>query len=370
MTAPVTTRSYTDPYADSSAGTQATTSYDESSWTSPVVGTAFGLTELVASWNAHTPGGSWIETSVRGFGDSGSSTWYVLGRWADDDSSFHPTSVGGQGDELATVSIDTLATISGHTFDRYQVRVSLLRPEGGTVTPSVRMVGAMASRIPHLSRHPASPTSMTEALVLDVPTYSQETHVGDYPEYDNGGEAWCSPTSTAMVMAYWRTGPTPADYAWVLADHPGHTDPQVDHAARATFDYNYDGAGNWPFNTAYAGRYGLEAFVTRLRDLTEAEQLIRAGIPVVTSLSFTKSELDGAGYGTNGHLMTVVGFTRSGDVVVNDPASHLLPSADQVRVTYDRQQFTGAWVGHTGGIAYVIHPRSVPLPPAGAEANW
>ena len=40
---------------------------------------------------------------------------------------------------------------------------------------------------------------------------------------------------------------------------------------------------------------------------------------------------DVAGYGTNGHLMVVVGFDQDGDVVVNDPASHLIKSNDAVR---------------------------------------
>jgi len=370
MTTPATQRSYTDPYAS----TPAPVTYDESTWTSPEVSTSFGLTELVASWIAHTPGGSWVETTVQGVAEDGTtSKWYVLGRWADHDDatpSFHPTSVGGQADALATVSVDTLVTLNDHAFDRYRIRVSLLRPQGSAVTPRVDMVGAMASRVPDLKQHLAPPTTMTETKVLDVPTYSQEIHVGDYPQWDGGGEAWCSPTSTSMVVASWGTGPTPADYSWVTTDHPGHQDPWVDYAARHTFDYRYDGAGNWPFNTAYAAEFGLEGFVTRLRDLTEAEAFIRAGIPVVTSVSFKSSKLDGAGYSTNGHLMTIVGFTRSGDVVVNDPASHLVASDDQVRVTYDRQQFTDAWIGHTGGIAYVIHPESVPLPAAPAESNW
>jgi hypothetical protein len=110
--------------------------------------------------------------------------------------------------------------------------------------------------------------------------------------------------------------------------------------------------------------------VTRLRSLTEAEEFIKAGIPLVVSVSFKESKLDGAGYGTNGHLLTIVGFTADGDPVVNDPASHLVASDTQVRVAYDREQFENAWIGHTGGIAYVIHPDDVPLPTAPAEANW
>ena len=125
-----------------------------------------------------------------------------------------------------------------------------------------------------------------------------------------------------MVVAYWQRGPSAADYAWVTGDHPGHTDPQVDYAARHTFDYAYDGAGNWPFNTAYAAPLaGGPSFVTRLRSLREAERFIAAGIPLVASISFGSGDLDGSPIsGTNGHLLVIAGFTESGDVVVNDPA--------------------------------------------------
>ncbi|HET6626346.1 MAG TPA: C39 family peptidase [Nocardioidaceae bacterium] len=358
------TRDYDDPHDD----VDLTTAYDVGSWVSPDVRPGFGLTELVASWNADTPDGTWVEVAVQGLADTGAtSKWYVLGRWSEDDTGFHPTSAGSQSDDLARVAIDTLVTGADRSLVSYHVKVSLLREVGTSVSPTVDMVGAMASRIPELKKIPASPTTMTRDVVLDVPTYSQEVHLGDYPQWDGGGEAWCSPTSTSMVVGYWDRGPSEADLAWIPADHP---DRQVDYAARYTYDYNYDGAGNWPFNTAYAARFGLEAFVTRLRSLAEAEQMIKAGIPVVVSASFKESKLDGAGYGTNGHLLTIVGFEKDGDVVVNDPASHLIPSDDEVRVTYDRAQFENAWIGHTGGISYLIHPESVPLPDAPAEANW
>jgi len=364
---PVATREYTDPHA---AGAGPVT-YDEGTWVSPEVRPGFALTELVGSWNADTPTGSWVEVAVQGLADDGStSKWYVLGRWSEDDASFHSTSVPGQGDDLATVAIDTLVTREDRALVTYRLRLSLLREAGSTASPTVSMAGAMASRLPEANKVETSATTMARTRVLDVPTYSQEIHVGHYPQWDGGGEAWCSPTSTSMVLGYWGVGPTPAEYAWVTADDPDHQDPWVDHAARYTYDYNYDGAGNWPFNTAYAGRYGMESFVTRLRSLAEAEQFVKTGIPLVVSLSFKKNELDGAGYGTNGHLLTIVGFTEDGDVVVNDPASHLVPSNDEVRVTYDREQFENAWIGHTGGISYVIHPETAPLPPTGAQPNW
>ena len=56
-----------------------------------------------------------------------------------------------------------------------------------------------------------------QTIDLDVPQFSQETHHGDYPEFDNGGEAWCSPTSTAMVVRFWGSqyAPASAETSWV-----------------------------------------------------------------------------------------------------------------------------------------------------------
>ena len=359
--------SYVDPFGD---GTPKT--YEQASWVSPEVSPGFGLTELVASWNATTPPGTWIEVAMSGHSDQGNTTkWYVLGRWNKGDDTaagdIHRTSLGGQRDTTGDVSVDTFVARSGRSLDRWRLKVTLYRLAGTTSSPVLRSVGAMASRLPSDATVPVSPRGGAWGLVLAVPTYSQETHIGQYPQWDGGGEAWCSATSTAMVLDYYGAGPTPDETAWV---DPSYADPQVDHSARSVFDYNYDGAGNWPFNTAYAGSRGLDAFVTRLRSLTEAEQFIKAGIPLVASLSFKADELPGAGYGTNGHLMVIVGFTIDGDVVVNDPASHLIRSNDEVRTVYNRQAFENAWIPHSGGIVYVIHPTTKPLPPHPTQPNW
>ncbi len=365
---------YTDPFGDGS-----TTTYDVATWRSPEVTPGFNYTELVASWNASAPAGTWVQVSVSGVGDDGvRSKEYILGRWAEGSTDIHRTSVPAQGDELAYVAIDTLVARTDRSLKTWQLTVSLYREAGSAATPSVGLVGAMASRLPAATKKPpVSPLGGAQGITLDVPTYSQETHIGDYPQYNGGGEAWCSPTSTAMVMAYWQQstgndsyGPAADELATI--EPAGHPDPQVDYAAAQTYDWNYDGTGNWPFNTAYSGSYGLESFVTRLRSLTEAEQFIKAGIPLVASVSFKKGELTGAGYGTNGHLLVIVGFTPDGDVVVNDPASHLIQSNDEVRVVYDRAEFESVWVPHSGGIVYVIHPASQPLPASltPAERNW
>jgi hypothetical protein len=357
--------SYTDPYG---AGTKT---WDYARWTSPTVSVGFGASQLVASWTASTPHGSWLQVEMRGRTGAGAGTkWYVMGRWASDDpgegGDINRTSVPGQADDNGNVDIDTF--IAKNSLTSYQLRVTLYRAPGGHAQPVLRSVGAMASLVAQRTTVPVSPLGGAEGIELKVPTYSQNIHKGQYPEYDGGGEAWCSPTSTSMVVGYWKRGPSKQDMAWI---DPSYEDPQVDYAARHAYDYNYKGTGNWPFNPAYAGRYGLNGFVTRLRSVTELEQFIKAGIPVVTSQSFKAEELPGSNYSTNGHLFVIVGFTKAGDPIVNDPAS----SSDAVvRNVYPRANFENVWLrsSSSGGIAYIMYPPGHRLPRnvAGMEKNW
>jgi hypothetical protein len=336
------------------------------SWTAPVVAPGFAFTELVASWNTRTPPGTWIDVSVVVTRDGQASKRYCLGRWAMHNDAIARSSLPGQGDDTADVVVDVLTARPGIEFDTYQVTVTLCRPVAAADTPLVSLVGVMVSALPEPPAAPGRVPAVGEARVLDVPAFSQEVHRGRYPELSGGGEAWCSPTSTAMVLAYFGAGPAPADYAWV---DPTYDDPWVIHAAAHTHDALY-GNGNWPFNTAYASELGMRAFVTRLRSLAELQQLIGAGIPPIVSVSFAADAMTGAGYSTQGHLMVVVGFTDDGDVIVNDPASHLIASNDEVRTVYDRDQFTAAWLAGSKGIVYVIHPPGLALPPPPAEPNW
>jgi Peptidase_C39 like family len=335
-------------------------------WTSPWFQTGFGFTELVSSWNADTPPGTWIQIDMHATTDRGTTTkWYTMGRWAFGDGDIQRTSVGGQGDADGFVSIDTFFA-KDHPLTSYQLRVTLYRVAGSSATPRLTRIGAVASDPINSNPYVPSTTTMTKAIDLRVPSYSQEIHAGEYPQFDGGGEAWCSPTSTSMVVAYWGRGPARSDYAYVYGDYPNVVDPWVDYAARYTFDYHYNGAGNWPFNTAYAAHFGLEAEVTQLHSLAEAEQFIKAGIPLVASIAFQPNKLDGFLFrGTDGHLLVIGGFTAGGDVISYDPAS---ASDAMVRHVYDRAQFEKAWMSASGGIVYVIHPASVALPPSGG--NW
>jgi Peptidase_C39 like family len=177
--------------------------------------------------------------------------------------------------------------------------------------------------------------------VLAVPECSQMV-------YPDGGEVWCSPTSTSMVLAYWQTATGPCE-------------PRVRAAVDGVFDWIYDGHGNWPFNTAYAASQGLEGYVARFTSMAQLEPWIAAGVPVVISYAWKKNELTGAPIpSSNGHLAVLAGFDAAGNPVVNDPAA---PSDDTVQRTYLRSELERLWLETSGGTAYLIYPqgRAVPV---------
>jgi hypothetical protein len=364
------TLEYTDPFGPQP---QSAVEYECTAWVSPEVPIGFPATEVVPSWNAATPGDSWLLVEARtARGDHGSrswSRWFTLAHWADSDREIHPTSVPGQDDVSGRVETDVLAAGEDVAWSAYQLRVSLLRRVGSSARPTVSMIGAMASRVPADAPAAVSSGGQAWGVELPVPPYSQQLHRGEYVRWDRGGRSWCSPTSTSMLLAFHDRLPDARDYDWVDPTFPNRF---VVQAARHVYDYAYKGAGNWSFNTAYAGRHGAEAFVTRLRSLTEAEAFISAGIPLAATVSFTEETLTGAGYDTDGHLLTIIGFTEDGDVICNDPASHSVPSNDEVRVVFDRGQFESVWLGSSGGVVYVVHTDEVPLPPPPDpdEPNW
>jgi hypothetical protein len=165
--------------------------------------------------------------------------------------------------------------------------------------------------------------------------------------YPDGGEVWCSPTSTSMVLGYWSrdTGPCA---------------PRVSAAVQGVYDWLYDGHGNWPFNAAYAASRGLEAYIVRFTSLAQAEPWIAAGVPVVISYAWKKSSLDGAPFSSSsGHIAVLVGFDAAGNPIVNDPAA---ASDPEVQHIYNRAQLESLWLEHSGGTVYLIFPPGTATP--------
>jgi hypothetical protein len=347
---PVGVRRFNDPYSSAKPRRFA---YGR--WVSPFVRPGFGFREMIPSWSARSRKGTWLQPEVRVRTKSGRlGDWDVLGHWQGRLKGLHNATLGSQKDDVAGVSVDTVKTHSA--AKAWQIRLTLYRRVGTSRSPVVSSVTGVASTRPP-SRQRVSTPGRARGKVLGVRRYSQMIHKGHYPQWGGGGEAWCSPTSMAMVLAFWGRGPTRKQYAWV---NSSHRNPQVDHAARMTYDHRYRGTGNWAFTTAYAGTRGLDAFVTRLRSLRAAERYIDARIPLVLSIAFGPGELKGAPISSsNGHLLVLRGFTKRGRPIVNDPAA---PSNRSVRRVYSRAQLERAWITSTAGTAYVARPARVSLP--------
>ena len=233
---------------------------------------------------------------------------------------------------------------------RYELDLVSVNP---SPDPVVREISVLVS---DSSRHGEAtgryePAGESRGRNLSVPARSQMV-------FPDGGEAWCSPASLSMVMAYWaqETGDRGLDEA-------------VPAVADGVYDHTYEGWGNWPFNTAYAATHGLRARVGRLHSLDEAEGWLAARIPLVASVAWDDGE---AGQGlagaplprSDGHLLVIRGFTSSGAVIVNDPAA---PDDTGVPRVYERGEFSRAWLrnrGSSGGIAYLVYPPGWETPRA------
>jgi hypothetical protein len=308
--------------------------------TSPEITSSFAINQVIASWNADTPAGSWVEALVRARIGSRWVKWYNLGVWAADTSIVERHSVNAQGDADGSVSVDTLVLNSkAGAANAFQLRLRLFSATGASI-PSVRNAAVATSTTPGKADAlaPGDPTRWDR--VLNVPECSQMVYL-------DGGEVWCSPTSISMVLAYW-------------SGDSGPCEPRVRAAVSGVFDWLYDGHGNWPFNSAYAATHGMEGYVARFASLAQAEPWIAAGVPVVISYAWKKSSLDGAPIpSSNGHLVVLVGFDANGNPIINDPAA---ASDSDVQRTYNRAQLEKLWLESSGGMAYLIYPPGHSVP--------
>ena len=313
--------------------------------TSPKTTSAQPFDRIITSWNAVTPAGTWVKVEVRAYrpAESRWTRFYTMGVWAQGTGTIKRHSVAGQGDADGSVDTDVLRLTGGAVCTRFQYRLTLCTTDR-TVSPGVDLVAVMTSNsAKEAAGLPVYSDRQAWGRDLNVPRRSQMI-------YPDGGEVWCSPTSVSMVLAYWGTSVT------------------VPRAAARTYDYTYRGHGNWPFNTAWASTYGLEAYVTRMGSLAQLEEWISAGVPVVISIAWKRGELSGAPIpSSNGHVVVVRGFDSKGDVIVNDPAAS---SDARVRLVYRRLELFRVWLKYSGGTAYLIHPRRHAVPTDKRHGSW
>lgn len=280
--------------------------------------------QLVPSWNAITPQGTYITVDVQFRVDGQWSEYLTLGEWG----TFHVSKSASRSTDLGYTSTDTIMVSNGKAADAFRFKVGLYGD--GVATPVVRLLTATtfnSNKLPEVTL-PVPKEYLTE---LPVPKRSQMI------EDDLVAGRICSPTSLSMVLEYYG----------------------INKTTKEIYDLVYDNGdeiyGNWPFNTAVAGSFGLEAYVDYYFSVDEIKQRIAEGIPVVCSIKFKAGQLIGAPISsTSGHLVVAIGFViRDGQeyVICNDPAA---ATPEEARREYLVDQFARAWKGWV----YIIKKQS------------
>jgi hypothetical protein len=283
-----------------------------------------------------------LTVEARAFRPEGPTRFYTLGRWSADPTLGPRASVPGQKDEDGEVQTDTLV-LKRLAFD-FQLRLTLRGDAGRGEGVEFLAVSLLD---PSINAPPLPPNRKAWGRTLRVPVKSQ----ADFPE---GVQNWCSPTSTAMILGYWAKQLKTPSLDWYV--------PEV---ARMVHDPEWPGTGNWPFNTAFAGMQpGLQACVARFTDVSEIEDWIARGFPVAASVSYAQLLGRPKPAPGDGHLVVVVGFTKSGDVVLNDPGVR----RERVRRVIPRNNFIAAWARSHRTI-YLVWPERAQLPP-NSRGHW
>jgi uncharacterized protein YvpB len=305
---------------------------------------------LILSWNADTPMGTAIKVEaqvlVNKDGNKLWSNWLSFGTWcseAERSSAFKTDNI----DELACIDTDTLKIkgSSGETANAARYRITLSTSDSKT-TPTLKLVAGTirnnqpSENIPDLYASASLPEIESLNKELGVPRFSQMLRD---PKIAG---VICSPTSITMILNYYGLNLVPEE------------------TATGVYDTEYDGFGNWPFNTAFAGSKGFEAYVVYCSSINDLKREIYNGHPLAVSVKYRNSQdidaklpvIHGAPIKkTNGHLIVVCGFTKEADkeyIIVNDPAA---ASDEAVRLKYLLEEFDAAWKT-SGRVAYIVHP--------------
>ncbi|MGO9200212.1 MAG: C39 family peptidase [Limisphaerales bacterium] len=303
----------------------------EKTLTSPEIAARIHWDELVASWNAETPGGAYLKVEARALYPQRATRYYTLALYSGNPSRHPRQSVRNQADSDGDVATDTL--ILKEPCGRLQVRLTLGGDDGKPAVLKFLGLSLTDSK----AAPPALPSNRAAwGKTLPVPERSQMAY--------SNGVVLCSPVTVSMIMSFWsRTLNRP------------ELDLGVTEIAKAVYDPVWQGTGNWPFNTAYAGSYpGMRAYVTRLTDLAELEDWIADGLPA--ALSVCLNRLSGRKGPPSGHLVVCVGFTKEGDLVINDPGARR-----NVRKVVPRKNAISAWACSKNTV-YLIYPENAKLP--------
>jgi hypothetical protein len=310
---------------------------------SPILKSPIKWSHLVLSWNTSAAPGTFLKIEARAIQPDHETKFFSWGTWSPDDKIFQRRSVTNQKDSDGDMRADTLTL--NKPANAVQVRLTL---GGAGFQPSQLKLLGISFCNTRIRPKALSPNHTAWGKEIPVIERSQQSY--------SGGSGWCSPTSLSMALAHWGSVSNRTD--WNL-DAPEVAAGAADHGFKFL-------TGNWSYNTAFAGSLnGMRAYVTRFSDVSEIEDWIAAGIPVIISARYDLLK-DGRADDFSGHLTICHGFTPDGDLIINDPWTDL--KVESVRHIYKRANVIRAWATSHNTV-YLVYPENLTTP-ADRFGHW
>lgn len=303
------------------------------------------FTNLIVSWNADTPEKTYVEIEARVLVEdrlnkslNGEwSEWLSWGKWGTGiERSSSNTSC-----DIAKINTDVL-TINekeNKIASKFQIRANLYT-ESEDVTPTITELTAS-----YIDVNKSIETFNEKRYLEGYDKFIDTPSISQYLREESIAARICSPTSLTMILNRMGENLIVEDVAWKC------------------YDYEYEGFGNWTFNTAYAGKLGYESYVA-YGDIELLKREMDNGYPVAVSVKYTNDinnkkypYIENAPTTTAGHLIVVCGITSNDEgeiyIVVNDPAGK---DDESVTRKYKLDEFMAAW-GTSNNAMYVINKR-------------
>jgi hypothetical protein len=305
--------------------------------TSPKIMAAFEADQAIPSWNVSFGAEDYLKVDLRPIYPDRTSKSYNLGFWVTPESKRERQSFSKQGDANGDVSTDTL--MLKNPSRQFEMRLTV-GPVAGWQKKLKRLTLCLSDTRTISEVKP--PNRNAWGKLIEVPEKSQMA----YPN----GNVLCSPTTVSMLLNWWAGSLKRSELKLDVPD-----------VIKGVYDPHF-GAGNWAFNTAFAGSFdGMTSYVSRFSGVSEIEDWIEQGIPVGLSLCYNR--LRGKTGRYSGHLVVCVGFNKEGDPIINDPGT-----SKNVRKTFTRANLTTAWA-YSHNSVYLVYPQGQKLP-GGDKEHW
>ena len=281
---------------------------------------------LVGSWAALSSENATTELKVSA---------RVNGVWSDY-ISYHEWGLGlqnalsDQSNSLIKLVDDEVMVQNSKLADGVKYTITFRRTSLDYDSPKLSLVSFALQSDNH--SHFIDATSLPEYVNYEVPQLNQNI-------VPTIGNSICSATSTTMLLKY---------YGFNFSDK----DAEFEHRYIASIvkDYGNNIYGNWVYNTATMGAYGLKAYLARMYSLEELMYHLANVGPVALTVKGTMTS-NVASYTTQGHLIVCTGYKYvDGELVFlcNDP------NVKVVACEYTKSVMNSTW----RRVAYVIEKEN------------